>query len=75
LDFQIRTYDTGSPGGSVYIDGASLTTGTPPSELIESFNTYPPSQWIELDLGITDLDYYKKEHLLVHLAQIIIALE
>jgi len=53
LDFQIRTYDTGSPGGSVYIDGASLTTGASPSELIESFNTYPPSQWKEVDLGIT----------------------
>jgi len=53
LDFQIRTYDTGSPGGSVYIDGASLTTGAPPSELIESFDNYPPSQWIEVDLGIT----------------------
>ncbi|MEO0143557.1 MAG: carbohydrate binding domain-containing protein [candidate division WOR-3 bacterium] len=51
LDVQIRVYDEGSVGGSINVDGVSLTTGTAPSELRESFNTYPPSQWLELDLG------------------------
>ncbi len=50
LDFQIRLYDNGSAGGTVWIDALSLTTGTPPSELKESF-TSPgfPSEWYEED--------------------------
>jgi len=48
IDIQIRTYGS---SGSINVDGVSLTTGTPSSELIESFDSYPPSQWIEADLG------------------------
>ncbi|MEO0223578.1 MAG: T9SS type A sorting domain-containing protein [candidate division WOR-3 bacterium] len=48
IDIQIRTYGN---SGSINVDGVSLTTGSPPSELNESFNSYPPSQWIEVDLG------------------------
>lgn len=48
IDIQIRTYGN---SGSINVDGISLTTGSSPSELNESFNSYPPSQWIEVDLG------------------------
>ncbi|MCX7947787.1 MAG: carbohydrate binding domain-containing protein [candidate division WOR-3 bacterium] len=53
MDVQVRTYDDNSPNGVIYIDGISLTTGTAPNELRESFGSYPPSQWREFDIGTT----------------------
>ncbi len=60
VDVQVRSYDTGSSGGSICVDGVSLTTGIPPSELIESFNSYPPSGWSEFDLGTVNNGFLQR---------------
>ncbi len=60
LDVQIRTYDNGTAGGSINVDGVRLTTGSSPSELKESFDNYPPSGWLEVDLGSVSGGFLQK---------------